>query len=177
MARDDALRGSVKGKKCPGGIVWSRKKQNLVLVLSFSVDHWCRSGRRYLASIPFATMSRRYCLLARRRIANSIKELLVIYSRGFFVDLELLHGKSQSIRPIHCQAFFLWPLYLTILWGLLTGHAPYIGAIRLVVAGSCSADTCTLANPKRVFALSSRVYDTDVFVASALYRLSSKRID
>lgn len=57
------------------------KETELVLVLSFGVDLWCLSGRRYLASIPFATISFRYCVLGRQ-IANSEREreLLVIYS-------------------------------------------------------------------------------------------------
>jgi hypothetical protein len=50
------------------------KETELVLVLSFGVDLRYLSGRRYLASIPFATISFRYCVLGRRQIANSVRE-------------------------------------------------------------------------------------------------------
>lgn len=46
------------------------KETELVLVLSFYVDHWRLSGRRYLASILSATISLWYCVLGWQ-IANS----------------------------------------------------------------------------------------------------------
>ncbi len=55
----DKRRGSTwkrEGEKVPRWNCMRSKETELVLVLSFGVDLWCLSGRRYLASIPFATI-------------------------------------------------------------------------------------------------------------------------
>jgi hypothetical protein len=87
----------------------------------------------------------------------------VIYSSGFFVDLEVLHGKSHLTEPNpHALPSFLAlnPVsYDTP--GLIDRSRP-LEATTAAVAKSCNADTYTSANPKRV-AFPRQFYDTEWF--------------